>query len=71
MDWLDKISEFWPHLAAGFSLLAALLAPAHAQPLKLKPANSASDSDDPRPRPKTWGQEDENDWSLIFLTPYF
>ena len=30
MDWLDKISEFWPHLAAGFSLLAALLASAHA-----------------------------------------
>src|SRR5437016_6015301 len=24
MDWLDKISEFWPHLAAGFSLLASL-----------------------------------------------
>ncbi len=30
MDWLDKISEVWPHLAAGFSLLAALLASAHA-----------------------------------------
>ena len=26
MDWLDKIFRFWPHLAAGFDLLAALLA---------------------------------------------
>ena len=30
MDWLDKLSKFWPHLAAGFDLLAALLASAHA-----------------------------------------
>jgi cardiolipin synthase A/B len=30
MDWLDKISQFWPHLAAGFDLLAALLASIHA-----------------------------------------
>ena len=30
MDWLDKISQFWPHLAAGFDLLASLLASAHA-----------------------------------------
>ena len=30
MDWLDKISQFWPHLAAGFDLLAALLASSHA-----------------------------------------
>ena len=30
MDWLDKLSAFWPHLAASFSLLAALLASSHA-----------------------------------------
>ena len=30
MDWLDKLSKFWPHLAAGFDFLAALLASAHA-----------------------------------------
>jgi cardiolipin synthase A/B len=30
MDWLGKISRFWPHLAAGFDLLASLLASAHA-----------------------------------------
>ena len=30
MDWLDKISKFWPHLAAGFDFLAALLASIHA-----------------------------------------
>ena len=30
MDWLDKLSRFWPHLAAGFDLLAALLASIHA-----------------------------------------
>ena len=30
MDWLDKISEFWPHLATGFDLLAAVLASGHA-----------------------------------------
>ena len=30
MDWLDKISRFWPHLAAGFDLLAAMLASFHA-----------------------------------------
>ena len=30
MDWLNKISQFWPHLAAGFDLLASLLASAHA-----------------------------------------
>ncbi len=30
MDWLDKISQFWPHLVAGFDLLAAALASAHA-----------------------------------------
>ena len=30
MDWLDKISRFWPHFAAGFDLLACLLASAHA-----------------------------------------
>jgi len=30
MDWLDKISQFWPHLAAGFDFLAALLASIHA-----------------------------------------
>ncbi|MGD0253931.1 MAG: cardiolipin synthase [Verrucomicrobiota bacterium] len=30
MNWLDQISRFWPHLAAGFDFLAALLASAHA-----------------------------------------
>ncbi len=30
MNWLDHIARFWPHLAAGFDLLAALLASAHA-----------------------------------------
>jgi len=30
MNWLDQIARFWPHLAAGFGLLAALLASAHA-----------------------------------------
>src|ERR1017187_5301092 len=29
MTWLDRISQFWPHLAAGFDLLAALLASVH------------------------------------------
>ncbi len=30
MDWLNKLSQFWPHLAAGFDLAASLLASAHA-----------------------------------------
>src|ERR1700722_19823185 len=30
MDWLDFLAKFWPHLAAGFTFLAALLASAHA-----------------------------------------
>jgi cardiolipin synthase len=30
MDWLDRLSQFWPHLVAGFDFLAALLASAHA-----------------------------------------
>jgi cardiolipin synthase A/B len=30
MDWLDKISQFWPRLAAGSDFLAALLASVHA-----------------------------------------
>jgi cardiolipin synthase len=30
MDWLDKISKYWPHLVAGFELLATLLASIHA-----------------------------------------
>jgi cardiolipin synthase len=30
MNWLDQISRFWPHLAAGFDFLAALLASTHA-----------------------------------------
>ena len=30
MDWLDKLSKFWPHLAAGFDFLAVLLASVHA-----------------------------------------
>jgi len=30
MNWLEPLSEFWPHLVAGFSFLAALLASVHA-----------------------------------------
>jgi cardiolipin synthase len=30
MNWLDHLARFWPHLAAGFSFLAALLASIHA-----------------------------------------
>ena len=30
MDWLDKISRFWPHLAAGFDFIASVLASSHA-----------------------------------------
>jgi cardiolipin synthase A/B len=30
MDWLNTISRFWPHLAGGFDLVAALLASGHA-----------------------------------------
>lgn len=30
MNWLDKISRFWPHIATGFDILAALLVSVHA-----------------------------------------
>lgn len=30
MDWLDRMTQFWPHLVAGFDFLAALLASIHA-----------------------------------------
>lgn len=30
MNWLDHLAEFWPHLVAAFSFLAALLASVHA-----------------------------------------
>lgn len=30
MDWLEQISRFWPHLAAGFDFMASLLASIHA-----------------------------------------
>jgi cardiolipin synthase len=30
MHWLDHLARFWPHLAAGFDLLAAALASSHA-----------------------------------------
>jgi cardiolipin synthase len=30
MHWLEQISRFWPHLAAGFDFLASLLASLHA-----------------------------------------
>jgi cardiolipin synthase len=30
MTWLDKIFQYWPHIAAGFDLLACLLASGHA-----------------------------------------
>ena len=29
MHWLDHLARFWPHLAAGFDVVAALLASAH------------------------------------------
>ena len=29
MTWLDRLTQFWPHLAAGFDLLAAALASIH------------------------------------------
>ncbi len=35
MDLLDTLSRFWPHLASGFHVLAALLASIHALPLSL------------------------------------
>src|SRR5271170_5989415 len=30
MNWLDQLSQFWPHLVAGFDFLAALFASIHA-----------------------------------------
>ncbi len=30
MNWLDHLSEFWPHIVAGFDFLAAVLASSHA-----------------------------------------
>ena len=30
MNWLDQLSRFWPHLAASFDFIAALLASVHA-----------------------------------------
>jgi cardiolipin synthase len=30
MNWLDDLTRFWPHLAAGFDLVAAVLASLHA-----------------------------------------
>ena len=30
MQWVEKLTDFWPHLAAGFDLLAVLLASSHA-----------------------------------------
>jgi cardiolipin synthase len=30
MNWLDHLARFWPHLAAGFDFIAAMLASAHA-----------------------------------------
>src|SRR5215470_17694094 len=30
MDWLEQLSGYWPHLAAGFEIVAALLASFHA-----------------------------------------
>ena len=34
MDWLTRLSHFWPHFAAGFDLVACLLASGHALLLK-------------------------------------
>jgi cardiolipin synthase len=30
MNWLDQLARFWPHLAAGFDFIAAVLASVHA-----------------------------------------
>ena len=30
MNWIDRLAQFWPHIAAGFDFLAALLASFHA-----------------------------------------
>ncbi len=30
MDWLDQLAKFWPHFAAGFDVVACLLASGHA-----------------------------------------
>ncbi len=30
MNWLDELARFWPHLAAGFDFIAAVLASVHA-----------------------------------------
>src|SRR5450755_3359324 len=30
MNWLDKTTRYWPHMAAGFDFLAALFASVHA-----------------------------------------
>lgn len=30
MQWVEQLTDFWPHIAAGFDLLAALLASSHA-----------------------------------------
>jgi cardiolipin synthase A/B len=29
MNWLDRMAQFWPHLAAGFDVLACMLASSH------------------------------------------
>jgi len=34
MDWLTRVSRFWPHIATGFFLLSCLLASGHALLLK-------------------------------------
>jgi len=34
MDWLTRLSQFWPHFAAGFDVVACLLASSHALLLK-------------------------------------
>ena len=34
MDWLTRLSHFWPHFAAGFFLVSCLLASSHALLLK-------------------------------------
>ncbi len=40
MHWLDTLTRFWPHLATGFDLLAALLASAHALLRKRDPRSA-------------------------------
>jgi cardiolipin synthase len=41
MNWVHQLAEFWPHLAAGFSFLASLIASIHAVLNKRDPRAAA------------------------------